>query len=138
MGPVFSRGLTIYATSSRENKNKPINLNGGTGTVQYFPNAPGKRFDLFFQYEVTAQRFTDQGKFLENGIEKDYSSRDLYIGQYVGYGLEVKFLKHFKLNHTIGFGYLWTKSSFNDVGYSKSYGGISGNTRVGLCFVFPN
>lgn len=140
IGPVFRQkggGSTNWTARNVALQNDNY-LKGLSGVYQFFPNPRGKRYDLFFQYEATWLYFNYDALIENSGIwtrTPNYASC-WYLGQYVGYGLRVRFLKNFEITHNVGLGYLAGK-------YKNSYGtfsvgeeGISGNTRISLSYTF--
>jgi hypothetical protein len=141
IGPVLGEkggGYQRYSGGTNISLQNNSFVKGLSGVYQFFPNPSGKRYDLFFQYEATWQYFNydriNTGSAIWITIP-NYSSC-WYVGQYVGYGLRVRFLKNFEITHIIGLGNLtgrYTVKGMNSISIGDK---ISGNTRLSLSYTF--
>ncbi len=139
VGPYFGKKLDIFENTSTFDWSYPFTLSGLGMLYQFYPNPRGKRYDLYFQYELACHRFSDRGSRLNaQSLTVNYKASDLYVLNLVSYGLRVRFLRHFSLNHNIGMGYLWNQRRFNGRKIHRKESGLQGNLRVGLTFTFPN
>jgi hypothetical protein len=80
---------------------------------QYFPNPPGRRFDVFFQIEA---------EWATQGHQKGQA------GLYGGYGLNIRIGKTGFFRTNYGLGWLFGKTD----GPSTATGNLSGNFRIGF------
>ena len=136
-GLVFGRKLFLFPGASHTAESKILVINGMNAAYQFFPNPKGKRYNLFFQFETTFQRFSNSGSDSKYSYgQKHFKATEVYFSNFIGYGISFRFFRHFEINHNIGFGYLVDKIKFNENSY-RSYSRISGNTRLSLIYTFP-
>lgn len=108
-GPVFGPKLVLnskyfFGDHFTEGYNA-FNLNGVAAICQYNPNKPGRIFDFYFQnwFSFVSEKDKNQDLTLFPG-NLSYSSYQKIIENYIGYGFNVKFLKHFYVSQSFGIG----------------------------------
>jgi hypothetical protein len=127
----------MFEGSSSRNQNSKYSINGLSCIYQFKPNPKGKRFDLFFQYEMTYQRFSSQGTHPGVlGTVIPYNGKEWFLVNFIGYGLSIHFLRNFELKHNIGLGYLVNQRTYNGKSADSNLYPISGNTRLSLSYTF--
>jgi hypothetical protein len=141
IGPVLGEkggGYLGYSGGTNISLQNTSFFKGLSGVYQFFPNPSGKRYDLFFQYEATWQYFNYDGinTGSANWITIPNYSSCWYVGQYVGYGLRVRFLKNCEITHIIGLGNLTGRYTVKGMKSSSIGDLLSGNTRLSLSYTF--
>jgi len=87
-------------------ESKQIGINGFYLGYQLFPNTKGKTFDYFIQDQFIFQYYKDNG--VDSEFPNDsYKSNLLNIGDFIGFGYQVKFLKRFYFTQSIGIGVIY-------------------------------
>lgn len=98
--------------------NGKIIVKGINAIVQYHPNKPGRVFDFYFQYWFAYKQDKDKGldPYLGNSNKILYfTSYEKILSNIIGYGIHVKFLKHFYISPSFGIGVNYISSSFDAI-----------------------
>ena len=136
IGPIWKlNSHFLYAKA----ESKQIGINGFYLGYQFFPDTKkDKIFDYFIQDQFISQYYKDNG--IDNEFPSDsYKSDLLNIGDYIGFGYQLKFLKRFYFTQSIGIGIIYKHLSidfsnlpdYNDEGYYFSW-----TTNIGLGYKF--
>ena len=106
IGPLISRNLDLsssyYYGSGVKNG---YTLNGFILQYRHYPNSKAKVFDFFFHNQFIFQYFKDKGEdgLMYYGLDS-YKSQLINTGNFIGYGFDVKFLKHFYVSQSVSAG----------------------------------
>jgi hypothetical protein len=135
IGPLWKLNDDFIYTP--QSKSRQIGINGFHLGSQIFPNSKGKTFDYFFQNQFILQYYRDKG--VEFSFNEPYNSHLIIIGDYLGGGYQLKFLKTFYFTQSIGIGFIYKHiiihyKNFPDNDQENHH--ISWTTNLGVGYKF--